>query len=110
MNYGEIKLTIWIVTDWYRSQSYYDSSEWRATWQEEGVGVLLNQAPHQLDLWQWKTGHMPKKVHAYSSNRKYHDIEVEDDITAYVKYENRTTGIFICLQEKLPVQTVLRLL
>ena len=53
---GEIKRTNWIITDWYRSQSYYDSSEWRATWEGEGGGVLLNQAPHQLDLWQWTTG------------------------------------------------------
>jgi len=92
---GEIKRTNWIITDWYRSQSYYDSSEWRATWQGEGGGVLLNQAPHQLDLWQWTTGLMPKKVHAYCSNGKYHDIEVEDDITAYVEYENGATGVFI---------------
>ncbi|TCN27481.1 Gfo/Idh/MocA family protein [Mesobacillus foraminis] len=92
---GEIKRTNWIITDWYRSQSYYDSSEWRATWKGEGGGVLLNQAPHQLDLWQWTTGLMPKKVHAFCSYGKYHDIEVEDEITAYVEYENGATGIFI---------------
>ena len=92
---GEIKRTNWIITDWYRSQSYYDSSEWRATWKGEGGGVLLNQAPHQLDLWQWTTGLMPKRVHAFSSFGKYHDIEVEDDVTAYVEYENGATGVFI---------------
>lgn len=92
---GEIKRTNWIVTNWYRSQSYYNSSEWRATWEGEGGGVLLNQAPHQLDLWQWTTGLMPKKVHAFCSNGKYHDIEVEDDVTAYVEYENGATGVFI---------------
>ncbi len=92
---GEIKRTNWIVTNWYRSQSYYNSSEWRATWKGEGGGVLLNQAPHQLDLWQWTTGLMPKKVHAFCSTGKYHDIEVEDDVTAYVEYENGATGVFI---------------
>lgn len=92
---GEIKRTNWIITDWYRSQSYYDSSEWRATWQGEGGGVLLNQAPHQLDLWQWTTGLMPKRVQAFCSYGKYHDIEVEDDLTAYVEYENGATGVFI---------------
>ena len=92
---GEIKRTNWIITDWYRSQSYYDSSEWRATWKGEGGGVLLNQAPHQLDLWQWTTGLMPKRVHAFSSFGKYHNIEVEDDVTAYVEYENGATGVFI---------------
>jgi predicted dehydrogenase len=92
---GEIKRTNWIITDWYRSQSYYESSEWRATWQGEGGGVLLNQAPHQLDLWQWTTGLMPKRVQAFCSYGKYHDIEVEDDLTAYVEYENGATGVFI---------------
>ncbi len=92
---GEIRRTNWIVTDWYRSQSYYDSSEWRATWKGEGGGVLLNQAPHQLDLWQWTTGLMPKRVQAFASFGKYHDIEVEDDVTAYVEYENGATGVFI---------------
>ncbi|KAB8139318.1 Gfo/Idh/MocA family oxidoreductase [Gracilibacillus oryzae] len=92
---GEIRRTNWIITDWYRSQSYYDSSKWRATWDGEGGGVLLNQAPHQLDLWQWTTGLMPKKVRAFASLGKYHDIEVEDDVTAYVEYENGATGVFI---------------
>ena len=92
---GEIKRTNWIITDWYRSQSYYDSSKWRATWKGEGGGVLLNQAPHQLDLWQWTTGLIPKRVRAFCHNGKYHDIEVEDDVTAYVEYENGATGVFI---------------
>ncbi|MCM3790878.1 Gfo/Idh/MocA family oxidoreductase [Domibacillus indicus] len=92
---GEIKRTNWIITDWYRSQSYYDSSEWRATWEGEGGGVLLNQSPHQLDLWQWTTGLMPKRVHAFCHFGRYHNIEVEDDVTAYVEYENGATGVFI---------------
>lgn len=91
---GEIKRTNWIITNWYRSQSYYNSGGWRATWKGEGGGVLLNQCPHQLDLWQWMCG-MPKKVRAYCSFGKYHDIEVEDDVTAYVEYENGATGVFI---------------
>ncbi len=99
---GEIKRTNWIITDWYRSQSYYDSSRWRATWKGEGGGVLLNQAPHQLDLWQWTTGLMPKRVHAFSSYGKYHDIEVEDDVTAYVEYENGATGVFIASTGEAP--------
>lgn len=92
---GEIKRTNWIITDWYRSQSYYDSSEWRATWKGEGGGVLLNQAPHQLDLWQWTTGLMPKRIQAFCTPGKYHDIEVEDDVTAFIEYENGATGVFI---------------
>ncbi|KKK62887.1 hypothetical protein LCGC14_2999850, partial [marine sediment metagenome] len=53
---GEIKRTNWIITNWYRPQSYYDSGGWRATWKGEGGGILLNQCPHQLDLWQWMCG------------------------------------------------------
>ena len=91
---GEIKRVIWIVTNWYRSQSYYDSGGWRATWEGEGGGVLLNQDPHQLDLWQWMCG-MPIKVRAFMGFGKYHNIEVEDDVTAYVEYENGASGLFV---------------
>ncbi|MBS4205666.1 Gfo/Idh/MocA family protein [Lederbergia citrea] len=92
---GEIKRTNWIITNWYRSQSYYDSGGWRATWAGEGGGVMINQSPHQLDLWQWTTGLMPTRVRAFSGFGKYHDIEVEDDVTAYVEYENGATGLFV---------------
>jgi len=92
---GEIRRTNWIITNWYRSQSYYDSGGWRATWEGEGGGVLLNQDPHQLDLWQWTTGMMPKRVRAFCSFGKTRNIEVEDDVTAYVEYENGATGLFV---------------
>ncbi len=91
---GEIRRTSWIITDWYRPQSYYDSGAWRATWSGEGGGVLLNQAPHNLDLWQWICG-MPSKVDAKMHFGKWHDIEVEDDVTVYVEYPNGATGTFI---------------
>ncbi|TJY42421.1 Gfo/Idh/MocA family oxidoreductase [Cohnella pontilimi] len=92
---GEIKRTNWIITNWYRSQSYYDSGNWRATWEGEGGGVLLNQDPHQLDLWQWTTGLMPVRVRAFCSFGKNRNIEVEDDVTAYVEYANGATGVFV---------------
>ena len=92
--YGRIRRTNWIITDWYRSQAYYDSGSWRATWSGEGGGVLLNQCPHQLDLWQWICG-MPVSVEAHLHYGMWHDIEVEDDVTAYVEYENGATGVFI---------------
>lgn len=91
---GEIKRINWIITAWYRPQSYYNSGGWRATWAGEGGGVLLNQCPHQLDLWQWICG-MPKRIRAFMAFGKYHDIEVEDDVTAYMEYENGATGVFI---------------
>lgn len=92
--YGEIRRTNWLITTWYRPQAYYNSGGWRATWAGEGGGVLLNQCPHQLDLWQWICG-MPTKVVAHLHYGKWHDIEVEDDVTAYVEYENGATGVFI---------------
>ncbi len=91
---GEIRRTSWIITNWYRPRAYYDSGDWRATWSGEGGGVLLNQCPHNLDLWQWICG-MPKTVSARMHFGKWHDIEVEDDVTAYVEYENGATGTFI---------------
>lgn len=91
---GEMKRTVWIITNWYRSQHYYDSGSWRATWNGEGGGVLLNQCPHQLDLWQWICG-MPVEVSAFCDVAKYHRIEVEDDVTIVTRYANGATGAFI---------------
>ncbi len=92
--YGEMKRVNWIITNWYRSQSYYDSGSWRATWEGEGGGVLLNQCPHNLDLWQWICG-MPNKVRAFCHESKWHNIEVEDDVTIYCEYPNGATGVFV---------------
>lgn len=92
---GQIKRTNWIITNWYRTQFYYDSGSWRATWCGEGGGVLYNQAPHQLDLFQWIVGMMPSKVRAFCHFGKWHDIEVEDDVTCYCEYPNGATGVFI---------------
>ncbi len=91
---GEMKRMSWLITDWYRPQYYYDSGAWRATWSGEGGGVLLNQCPHQLDLLQWLCG-LPVKVQAHMFNGKWHDIEVEDDVTAYLEFANGATGVFV---------------
>ena len=91
---GAIRRTNWIITNWYRPQAYYDSGAWRATWSGEGGGVLLNQCPHNLDLWQWICG-MPTKVDSHMHFGLWHDIEVEDDVTTYVEYANGATGTFI---------------
>ena len=91
---GQIRRSTWLCTGWYRPQAYYDSGAWRATWSGEGGGVLLNQCPHNLDLFQWICG-MPKVVDAKMHFGKWHDIEVEDDVTVYLEYENGATGTFI---------------
>ena len=92
--YGELQRVTWIITDWYRTQAYYNSGGWRATWSGEGGGVLLNQCPHQLDLWQWICG-MPEKITAVCHEGKWHNIEVEDDVMIYAEYPNGATGTFI---------------
>lgn len=99
---GEVRRTNWIITNWYRSQSYYDSGGWRATWAGEGGGVLINQDPHQLDLWQWTIGMMPVRMRAFCAFGKYRNIEVEDDVTAYVEYENGATGVFVTTTGEAP--------
>lgn len=92
--YGELHRFNWVVTDWYRTQAYYNSSAWRATWAGEGGGVLLNQCPHNLDLWQWICG-MPQKIRAVCKNGLWHNIEVEDDVTIFSEYKNGATGVFV---------------
>lgn len=98
---GRLKRSVWIITNWYRTQSYYDSGSWRATWAGEGGGVLMNQAPHQLDLWQWICG-MPSSVTAFCDVGKYHDIEVEDDVTVFARYPDGATGTFITTTGEYP--------
>ena len=98
---GELKRTNWIVTNWYRTQRYYDSGDWRATWSGEGGGVLINQAPHNLDLWQWICG-MPSEIVSFCDIGKYHNIQVEDDVTFFARYENGATGSFITTTGEYP--------
>jgi len=91
---GQLDRITWIITDWFRTQSYYDAGEWRATWAGEGGGVLLNQATHNLDLWQWMFG-MPDQVRGFCKIGRKHNIEVEDEVTAYMEYKSGCSGVFI---------------
>jgi len=91
---GKIRRVNWIITDWFRPHAYYKQAGWRATWAGEGGGVLLNQCPHNLDLFQWIFG-MPSKVRGFCQFGRYHKIEVEDDVTAYFEYPDGKTGAFI---------------
>jgi predicted dehydrogenase len=105
---GEIRRTMYVITDWLRNQSYYDSGGWRGTWGGEGGGVLMNQAPHNLDLFQWICG-MPSQVRAFCQFGRYHNIEVEDDVTAYVRYPNGASGIFITTTGETPGRNFLEI-
>lgn len=98
---GEVRRVNWIITDWFRPESYYSSGGWRATWKGEGGGVLANQCPHNLDLMQWIFG-MPNKVRAHCQFGKWHNIETEDAVTAYLEYPNGATGVFITTTGEAP--------
>ncbi len=91
---GEIVRVNWVNTDWFRSEAYYVSSAWRATWKGEGGGVLINQCLHNLDVLQWLLG-MPVSVRGYCQLGRFHQIEVEDNVTAYLEWSNGATGVFV---------------
>ncbi len=98
---GEIRRINYITTDWFRTEAYYASGGWRATWGGEGGGVLTNQCPHRLDLMQWFFG-MPSKVRAFCGFGRWHDIEVEDQVTAYLEFPNGATGVFVTTTGEAP--------
>ncbi len=99
--YGKLKRLLWVVTDWYRPEKYFSSSSWHSTWKTDGGGVLLNQCPHNLDLLQWICG-MPVSVQAFCQEGRYHNIAVEDNVTAYMEWASGATGTFITSTGELP--------
>lgn len=105
---GKIRRICFVITDWFRTQSYYDSAEWRATWKGEGGGIVINQCPHNLDLITWMFG-LPKKVHAFCKNGKYHTIETEDEITVYLEFDNDMTGVLIASTGEAPGTNVIEI-
>ena len=98
---GAVQRVNWTITDWFRPEAYYRSGGWRATWAGEGGGVLMNQCPHNLDLLCWLFG-VPARVRAFAGFGKYHDIEVEDEVTAYLEYANGATGVFVASTGEAP--------
>lgn len=98
---GRLRRISWLSTHWFRSDAYFKDSDWRGTWSGEGGGVLLNQCPHQLDLWQWLFG-MPRQVHAFCGFGRFHAIEVEDQVTAYLHYADGLNGVFIASTGEAP--------
>lgn len=91
---GEVVRVCWLITDWYRTEAYFASGGWRATWKGEGGGVLLNQCLHNLDTLAWLLG-QPARVRGFCQLGRYHQIEVEDNVTAYLEYPNGATGVFV---------------
>ncbi len=91
---GQVRRIHWEVTNWFRTNYYYATGGWRGTWKGEGGGVLMNQCPHNLDLFQWMFG-MPQSVRGFCQFGRYHQVEVEDNVTAYMAWENGTTATFV---------------
>ncbi|MGG1519602.1 Gfo/Idh/MocA family oxidoreductase [Paenibacillus oryzisoli] len=98
---GQLTRATWIHTKWFRSQAYYNSGGWRATWAGEGGGILTNQCPHTLDMYQWLFG-LPSLISGHAHIGKYHDIEVEDEVTAYLEHANGMVGHLIVTTAELP--------
>jgi predicted dehydrogenase len=98
---GRVVRFSWIITEWYRTEAYYASGGWRATWKGEGGGVLINQCLHQLDTLQWLMG-MPSRVHSFVQLGRYHQIEVEDDVTSYMEFPGGANGVFISTTGEAP--------
>src|SRR6478752_5173036 len=91
---GEVRRIHWEITNWFRTNYYYATGGWRGTWKGEGGGVLMNQCPHNLDLFQWLFG-MPQRVRGFCQFGRFHQVEVEDDVTAILQYDNGTTATFV---------------
>ena len=99
---GKLQRVHWMITDWFRTENYYASGSWRATWAGEGGGVLINQCPHQLDLLGWVLNEQPETVRGFCQYGKWHDIEVEDEVTVFLTYKNGATGTFITTTGEAP--------
>lgn len=105
---GQVRRVHWEVTNWFRTNYYYATGGWRGTWKGEGGGVLMNQCPHNLDLFQWLFG-MPQKVRGFCQFGRFHEIEVEDDVTAILQYDNGTTATFVTSTGEAPGKNCLEI-
>jgi predicted dehydrogenase len=85
--------------------AYYRSSPWRATWSGEGGGITVNQSPHDLDLLNWAVG-MPSEVFV-EVNTSGHEIEVEDDVVAAMRWPSGATGTMHVTTNEAPGRTFL---
>ena len=97
---GEIYRVSMICSNWYRTQAYYDSGAWRGTWDGEGGGILLNQAPHHLDIFQWIAA-LPAAITAVLETR-LHKIEVENTANIICEYGGGKVGYIYATTAEYP--------
>ncbi|MAQ10247.1 MAG: oxidoreductase [Gammaproteobacteria bacterium] len=88
---GNLQRIGWTMTKWYRPDIYYKVSRWRGTWPGEGGGLLINQCIHNLDVLQWLVG-LPDSITAKVGFGKHHDIDVEDEVSAIMTFDNGAIG------------------
>jgi predicted dehydrogenase len=85
----------------WRDEAYYRSDPWRGSWQGEGGGVLVNQAPHQLDLLHWYMGEV-EELFGYWANLNHPYIEVEDTAVAVLRFKNGALGNIVVSNSQNP--------
>lgn len=98
---GDLQRINWVMTTWYRPDVYYKASRWRGTWPGEGGGLLINQCIHNLDVLQWLVG-LPETLYARVGFGKYHEIDVEDEVTAMMTFGSGATGVLIASSGEAP--------
>lgn len=104
---GKLKRVSMTITDWYRSQNYYDMGGWRASWSGEGGGVMINQCVHQLDILQWLVGTpLSIEAHADTAGR---NITVENEMYCYMEYPDGLKGTFTASAHELKGTNVLEI-
>jgi predicted dehydrogenase len=99
--FGRVERVVWQATDWYRTQAYFHGSSWRGRFASEGGGLLVNQAPHLLDLLLWLFG-VPVRVTGMCRFGRFHEIEVEDDVTAMLDFPSGMSALIVASSGEAP--------
>lgn len=98
---GKLHRAVWVCNSWYRSPAYHRSASWRSSWNGECGGLMLNQNPHYLDMWQWFFG-LPDRVWADLQFGRYNDFLVDDAVDIQFSYDNGFHGTFISATGEAP--------
>ena len=98
---GSLHRAVWVCNSWYRTPAYHRSAPWRSSWNGECGGLMINQNPHYLDLWNWLFG-MPDKVYAALEFGRYNDFDVDDAADIQFYYENGFHGTMVSATGEAP--------
>lgn len=98
---GTLHRAVWVCNDWYRSPAYHASAGWRSSWAGECGGMMVNQNPHFLDMWNWFFG-LPDKVYASMEFGRYNDFLVDDAIDLQLHYDSGFHGTFVSATGEAP--------